>query len=72
MKILNLEDFITAQISERESERERVMHEHERERERKGKGKGKGEHERKRKKLDKRNFKNILTPPKRTSYKSTE
>ena len=54
MKILNLEDFITAQISERESERERVMH------------------ERKRKKLDKRNFKNILTPPKRTSYKSTE
>ena len=58
MKILNLEDFITAQISERESERERVMHEH--------------EHERKRKKLDKRNFKNMLTPPKRTSYKSTE
>ena len=55
MKILNLEDFMTAQISERE----RVM----RERERKG--------ERKRKKLDKRNFKNILTPPKRTSYKST-
>ena len=58
MKILNLEDFMTAQISERESERERVMHEHER--------------KRKRKKLDKRNFKNILTPPKRTSYKSTE
>ena len=58
MKILNLEDFMTAQISERESERERVMHEH--------------EHERERKKLDKRNFKNILTPPKRTSYKSTE
>ena len=68
MKILNLEDFITAQISERESERERVMHERERER----KGKGKHERERKRKKLDKRNFKNILTPPKRTSYKSTE
>jgi len=68
MKILNLEDFITAQISERESERERVMHERERER----KGEGKHEHERKRKKLDKRNFKNILTPPKRTSYKSTE
>ena len=58
MKILNLEDFMTAQISERE--RVRVM----RERERKG--------ERKRKKLDKRNFKNMLTPPKRTSYKSTE
>ena len=57
---------MTAQISERESERERVMHERERER------KGKHEHERKRKKLDKRNFKNILTPPKRTSYKSTE
>ena len=68
MKILNLEDFMTAQISERESERERVMHERERER----KGEGKHEHERKRKKLDKRNFKNILTPPKRTSYKSTE
>ena len=51
MKILNLEDFMTAQISERE----RVMR----------------ERERKRKKLDKRNFKNILTPPKRTSYKST-
>ena len=66
MKILNLEDFITAQISERESERERVMREGER------KGEGKHEHERKRKKLDKRNFKNILTPPKRTSYKSTE
>ena len=68
MKILNLEDFITAQISERESERERVMHEGKHERKRKG------EHERKRKrkKLDKRNFKNILTPPKRTSYKSTE
>ena len=68
MKILNLEDFMTAQISERESERERVMRERERER--------KGEHERegkrKRKKLDKRNFKNMLTPPKRTSYKSTE
>ena len=48
---------MTAQISERE--RVRVM----RERERKG--------ERKRKKLDKRNFKNMLTPPKRTSYKST-
>ena len=61
MKMLNLEDFITAQISERE----KATHEHER----------KGEHERKRKrkrkKLDKRNFKNILTPPKRTSYKST-
>ena len=67
MKILNLEDFITAQISERESERERVMHEHEHERERERKG----EHERERKKLDKRNFKNMLTPPKRTSYKST-
>ena len=53
MKILNLEDFMTAQISERE--RVRVMR----------------ERERKRKKLDKRNFKNILTPPKRTSYKST-
>ena len=51
MKILNLEDFMTAQISERE----RVMR----------------ERERKRKKLDKRNFKNMLTPPKRTSYKST-
>ena len=58
MKILNLEDFMTAQISERE----KATHEHER--------KGKGE--RKRKKLDKRNFKNMLTPPKRTSYKSTE
>ena len=68
MKILNLEDFMTAQISERESERERVMREGEGER----KGKGKHEHERKRKKLDKRNFKNMLTPPKRTSYKSTE
>jgi len=54
MKILNLEDFMTAQISERESERVRVMR------------------ERERKKLDKRNFKNMLTPPKRTSYKSTE
>ena len=57
MKMLNLEDFMTAQISERE----KATHEHER--------KGKGE--RKRKKLDKRNFKNMLTPPKRTSYKST-
>ena len=66
MKILNLEDFMTAQISERESERERVMREGE------GERKGKGKHERKRKKLDKRNFKNMLTPPKRTSYKSTE
>ena len=60
MKMLNLEDFITAQISERE----KATHEHERKGERKRK--------RKRKKLDKRNFKNMLTPPKRTSYKSTE
>ena len=70
MKILNLEDFITAQISERESERERVMREGEGER--KGKGKHERKRKRKRKKLDKRNFKNMLTPPKRTSYKSTE
>ena len=70
MKILNLEDFITAQISERESERERVMREGEGERKRKGEHEREGK--RKRKKLDKRNFKNMLTPPKRTSYKSTE
>ena len=70
MKILNLEDFMTAQISERESERERVMREGEGERKRKGEHEREGK--RKRKKLDKRNFKNMLTPPKRTSYKSTE
>ena len=69
MKILNLEDFMTAQISERESERERVMREGEGERKRKGEHEREGK--RKRKKLDKRNFKNMLTPPKRTSYKST-
>ncbi len=50
MEILNLKEFMTAQISERE----RVMR------------------KRERKRLDKINFKNMLTPPRRTSYKSTE